>query len=284
LAKEYELEHRPIIRKAIWAAAYTIVPRKEREKWGKNYLDHYSCCPPPVFMLMISLVELGIFVYHTIRIAEEKGWSTGINGPAPVTSVLIYNPYRRYEAWRFVSYMFVHSGFMHVTFNILVQLFLGIPLEMVHGWWRVLLVYFAGVIAGSLGTSITDPATYLAGASGGVYALMFAHLASVIMNWSEMEFAWLRLLFLGILTTADVGTAVYYRYVEKIDTRVGYVAHAAGAVAGLLVGIKVLRNLKVYKWENVVWYTSLALYVVLMLTAICWNIFYPGFFPPAKYD
>lgn len=43
---------------------------------------------------------------------------------------------------------------------------LGIPLEMVHKWWRVLLVYFAGVIAGSLGTSITDPDTFLAGASG----------------------------------------------------------------------------------------------------------------------
>ena len=39
-------------------------------------------------------------------------------------------------------------------------------------WWRLLLVYLAGVIAGSLGTSITDPSVYLAGASGGVYALL----------------------------------------------------------------------------------------------------------------
>lgn len=58
---------------------------------------------------------------------------------------------------------------------------LGIPLEMVHRWWRVLLVYLAGVVAGSLGTSVSDPAIYLAGASGGVYAVMAAHLASIIM-------------------------------------------------------------------------------------------------------
>jgi hypothetical protein len=29
--------------------------------------------------------------------------------------------------------MFNHSGLFHITFNILVQLILGIPLEMVHG-------------------------------------------------------------------------------------------------------------------------------------------------------
>jgi len=58
---------------------------------------------------------------------------------------------------------------------------LGIPLEMVHGWWRVLLVYLAGVLAGSLGTSVTDPTVYLAGASGGVYALITAHLATICM-------------------------------------------------------------------------------------------------------
>jgi rhomboid-related protein 1/2/3 len=58
---------------------------------------------------------------------------------------------------------------------------LGIPLEMVQRWWRVLIVYIAGVVAGSLGTSVTDPYTRLAGASGGVYAILFAHIASIIM-------------------------------------------------------------------------------------------------------
>lgn len=67
---------------------------------------------------------------------------------------------------------------------------LGLPLEMVHKWWRVGIVYIAGVVAGSLASSITDPHSYLAGASGGVYALLAAHLASVAINWSEMEFNW----------------------------------------------------------------------------------------------
>jgi rhomboid-related protein 1/2/3 len=44
-----------------------------------------------------------------------------------------------------------------------------------------MLVYVAGVVAGSLGTSVTDPYTRLAGASGGVYAVLLAHIATIIM-------------------------------------------------------------------------------------------------------
>lgn len=71
--------------------------------------------------------------------------------------------------------------YSHLAVNLLVQILLGIPLEMVHKGWRVLVVYLAGVIAGSMGTSLTDPHVFLAGASGGVYSLIAAHIASVIM-------------------------------------------------------------------------------------------------------
>ena len=65
------------------------------------------------------------------------------------------------------------------------QLFVGLPLELSHGSLRVGLVYFFGVVAGSLGTSAVDPNVFLAGASGGVYALIAAHLATLILNWQE---------------------------------------------------------------------------------------------------
>lgn len=101
------------------------------------------------------------------------------NGPA--ATLFIYNPFRRYEAWRFVTYMFVHVGIMHIMMNLIIQIFLGVALELVHCWWRVALVYLAGVAAGSMGTSIASPRIFLAGASGGVYALITAHIATIIM-------------------------------------------------------------------------------------------------------
>ncbi len=89
-----------------------------------------------------------------------------------------------------------------------------------------------GVVSGSMATSVTDPDVYLAGASGGVYALISAHLANVAFNWSEMEFLALRLAAFLLLAGVDTGVAVYYRYVAGVDTRVSYVSHIAGALAG----------------------------------------------------
>ena len=47
----------------------------------------------------------------------------------------------------------------------------GLSLEMSNTWWRVATVYILGVVSGSLLTSLIWPNTFLAGASGGVYAL-----------------------------------------------------------------------------------------------------------------
>jgi len=97
-----------------------------------------------------------------------------------------------------------------------------------------------------------------------------------------MELAIFRLLFIVILVGVDVGTAIYYRYVEEIDTKVGYSAHLAGAIAGLLVGVNVLRNLQVETWEKVVWWISFAVYLMLVTALIAVNIFWTGHFPPPR--
>ena len=47
--------------------------------------------------------------------------------------------------------------YVHITTNMLVQLLVGLPLELVHRWWRIAIVYLSGVLAGSLGSSVFDP-------------------------------------------------------------------------------------------------------------------------------
>lgn len=69
---------------------------------------------------------------------------------------------------------------MHLVNNLVVQMVLGLLLEMVHGW-RIILIYLAGVAAGALANSLYLPTYYLAGASGGVYAVEYAHLSNVIL-------------------------------------------------------------------------------------------------------
>ncbi|XP_015182617.1 PREDICTED: rhomboid-related protein 2 isoform X2 [Polistes dominula] len=237
-----------------------------------QYEEEYSCRPPAIAMITISIIEIILFLYDVI---EHK--SLSMDGPA--ATLFIYNPHKRYQAWRYMTYMFVHVGILHLVVNLFVQIMLGIPLEMVHKWWRVLIIYIAGVIAGSLGTSVSDPTVYLAGASGGVYALITAHVATILMNWSEMEFAGLQSIVFLVIAVVDIGQAIYSRYVEvDVDNQIGYVAHLAGALAGLLVGINVLRNLEVRTWEKVVWWVSIVTYTILMTAAILWNILYPSYY------
>ncbi|XP_039752442.1 rhomboid-related protein 2 isoform X2 [Pararge aegeria] len=235
-----------------------------------TYEEEYTCWPPAICMIIISIAEIVLFCYDA---AQGKTDATG-----PIAQIFIYNPHKRQEAWRFLTYMLVHVGVVHLLVNLLVQLFLGVPLEMVHRWWRVILVYLAGVAAGSLATSLTDPKVYLAGASGGVYALIAAHIATIIMNWSEMEFAIIQLLVFLLLASVDVGTAVYDRYWRHLQQNIGYVAHLAGAVAGLLVGIGVLRNLEKRKWEKRLWWAAVVLYFSLMVAGVLANIFWTSHF------
>lgn len=55
------------------------------------------------------------------------------------------------------------------------------------------------MVSGSLGTSVFDTDVYLVGASGGVYALLAAHLANVLLNYNNMEFGIVRLIGIFVI-------------------------------------------------------------------------------------
>ncbi|XP_047098428.1 rhomboid-related protein 1-like [Schistocerca piceifrons] len=186
----------------------------------------------------------------------------------PVARLFIYNPYRRSEIWRWLTYMFVHVGTTHLIVNVVVQLLLGVPLEMVHGRRRMLAVYSSGIIFGALLTSVFDPVVFLAGASGGVYALLFAHIAAIFLNWSEMKYNTYQVMILTIIILYDFTVAVYYRYYNAGDDKTGYFAHIGGGIAGLLVGFCVLRNLNVLRWEKTVQRACLTIFIASVIIAI----------------
>ena len=65
----------------------------------------------------------------------------------------------------------MHAGYEHILVNVILMWLVGLSLEMSNTWWRVATVYSLGVLSGSLLTTLIWPDTFLAGASGGVYAL-----------------------------------------------------------------------------------------------------------------
>ena len=237
----------------------------------KYYADKYTCVPPPIFMIVVTCLEIGFFVYYAV--VDAKGPTPC--GPVPVDSLFIYDPHKRLQMWRFVFYTFVHAGWIHIIFNVCVQLAVGVPLEMVHGSLRIGTVYLAGVLAGSLGNSCFDSSSYLAGASGGVYALLAAHLANVLLNFSEQQLSVVRLAFIFVLASSDVGFAIWDRYSSEDELPpIGYVAHLTGALAGLTLGLVVLQNFEQRLHTQCVWWAALVVYAALAAGAILWNVFY----------
>lgn len=148
------------------------------------------------FLSFFFNLQIAVFIYDymTVKMSVTalpvtRATDVSANKPFMASeSSLIYRPDRRLEIWRFVSYMLLHANWFHLSFNVATQLVYGLPLEWVHGWARIAIIYLAGVFAGSLGTSVVDSDVYLVGASGGVYALLAAYFANILLNFGQMRY------------------------------------------------------------------------------------------------
>lgn len=162
--------------------------------------------PPPLFIPCITCIQVITF-YLTVK---SPGSLTS-SDQVPEDNLFVFRPDQKDEAWRFILYMFVHAGWVHLLFNLSVQLLVGLPLEMVHGSGRLAIIYLSGVLAGSLGSSVFDRNAILVGASGGVYALLAAHLANVLLNYQEMQLGVLR-----VLAIISVGMFVFESFMFRL--------------------------------------------------------------------
>uniref|UniRef100_F6VAA8 rhomboid protease n=1 Tax=Macaca mulatta TaxID=9544 RepID=F6VAA8_MACMU len=125
--------------------AYEILPCEVDRRW---YFYRHRSCPPPVFMASVTLAQIIVFLCYGARLNK---WVLQTYHPEYMKSPLVYHPGHRARAWRFLTYMFMHVGLEQLGFNALLQLMIGVPLEMVHGLLRISLLYLAGVLAGEAG-------------------------------------------------------------------------------------------------------------------------------------
>ena len=79
------------------------------------------------------------------------------------------------EVWRIVTSAFLHAGPFHLLLNMFALYFLGSLLEPAIGTLRFLGIYFAALLAGSLGALLlSNPDEVTVGASGAIFGLMGA--------------------------------------------------------------------------------------------------------------
>ncbi|XP_068997912.1 rhomboid-related protein 2 isoform X2 [Embiotoca jacksoni] len=238
-----------------------------------NYLERANCWPPPVFIILISIAELAVFIYYAVW-KPQKQWVT--LSESIWNSPLTYKSDRRHEAWRFVSYMFVHAGVEHILGNLLMQLLLGIPLELVHKGFEVGMVYLAGVLAGSLTSSIFDPLSALVGASGGTYALIGGYFMNAVVNFREMIpiLGVFRILVILIIVGTDFGFAFYRRFASEEDgLQVSFVAHFGGIAAGMTIGYVFFSDYNKKLLKDPRFWCCVVCFIVFIIFAVLFNIF-----------
>jgi membrane associated rhomboid family serine protease len=84
------------------------------------------------------------------------------------------------EWYRLITAGFLHFGFFHILMNMILLFQLGRILEPGLGARRFVLLYFAALLGGSVGSIIVSPESLAGGASGAVFGLMAA--ASVALH------------------------------------------------------------------------------------------------------
>ncbi|XP_059804215.1 rhomboid-related protein 3 isoform X1 [Hypanus sabinus] len=265
--------------------AYETLPRGLDRRW---YYDSYTCYPPPWFIVTVTVLEIVTFIYYGLVLDR---WVLQVAHPSYLENPLVYQPQLRRQAWRYLSYIFMHVGVEHLAFNVTLQILVGVPLEMVHGSLRISFIYLSGVLAGSLGVSVADMTAPVAGSSGGVYALISAHLANVAMNWSGMrcQFKLIRMGIAMICMSLEFGRAVWLRFhppAHPSCAHPSFVSHLGGVLVGITLGVVILRNYEQKLHEQSIWWIFVLAYLVFVLFAILWNIFaYSlleiGMLPPA---
>jgi rhomboid protease GluP len=135
------------------------------------------------------------------------------------------------QPWRLITYMFLHYGIIHMGFNMWCLWDLGALAESLYGDWLFALSYLLCGIGGGLFSIAWHPGSPTAGASGAVFGIAGALIASFKLG----EFTLPRPVIAGVMRSviAFVGFNVV---LGVISTGTDNACHIGGLLTGLLIG------------------------------------------------
>ena len=216
--------------------ARTVIESRLTSVPWKNLFKQMKILLSPVNVGLI-LACIAIFIFQKI-FSGDDGIDTLVRyGAMHSTSFFEKNEY-----WTALTHIFLHGSFQHLFFNMVTQLYVGKPLEVLLGRVKFVLTYLlSGIGAGMISLALyihNGENVYSLGASGAISGLCGALLCILFLNRHRLQkVPYLRyLIFLGIVVTNGINTP-----------GVNWMAHASGAVLGiilalLLYGIPKLRG------------------------------------------
>ncbi len=141
------------------------------------------------------------------------------------------------QVWRFVTYMFLHTDFWHLGFNMFILWMFGSQIEALWGRRSFLTYYFlcgvgAAVVYGLFNLFGYDSMAPMLGASGAVYGLLLAYGLTFPNN---VIFIFMILPMKAKYAVLILGLAELYFSLPKFaGGHVAHLAHLGGMLAGFI--------------------------------------------------
>lgn len=137
--------------------------------------------------------------------------------------------------WQLISYQFMHGGFGHIFFNMLMLWMFGMEIENMWGSKKFLIFYLtAGVVAGLCHLFISPllgaPPAPTIGASGAVYGVL---IAFALFFPDRYIFLWF---LIPVKAKYLVGFLIVFEFlaINSAHSNIAHLAHLGGALAGFL--------------------------------------------------
>src|SRR5580704_12390056 len=140
------------------------------------------------------------------------------------------------EPWRLFSYMFLHGSLMHIGFNMWCLWDLGQLCESLYGRWTYAAIYLITGVAGGLASVAWNPGVLSVGASGAIFGLAGALIASFYLGEFSLSGISIRSTLSSLLFFAAF-SLFFGGVVPGIDNA----CHIGGLVSGLILGALIAR-------------------------------------------
>jgi len=140
------------------------------------------------------------------------------------------------EWWRLLTCVFVHGNLIHIATNMYGLWILGRIAESVYGHWTFAAVYLLCGLSGSVASIVWNPNVLGVGASGAVFGVAGALIASFYLG----EFSLPRSELMGTVRTLVVVLGINLIF-GGMSSDIDNAAHIGGLIMGLILGALIAR-------------------------------------------
>jgi rhomboid protease GluP len=187
--------------------------------------------------ITLTQVIFGANIAVFLATALASGSAINISGEVNFHYGANFGPYTLSgEWWRLLTYMFLHGGAMHIFFNMWCLWDLGRLCESLYGRWTFAAVYLITGVAGGLASIAWNPKVLSVGASGAIFGLAGALIASFYLG----EFSLPRVAISGTLRSLVI-FAVFNLGFGQLFGGIDNACHIGGLVSGLILGALIAR-------------------------------------------